>query len=177
MDKATHHDHSHVQSLWLEKSDANVLFQKESQKFVAVTILSFREWERVTRTGWIIWFEKIYWVSQNVPDINQSEEWGPLLNNFKWVLTVRAAAIRRCRGCSFHIETACPIKNYLKSALLTILILIRNSFMGHSHLSLVIIVNDRWSTGRTMMACSMPGNSSLEQLRFFWFRKYHQKRS
>ena len=125
MDKATHHGHSHIQSLWLEKSDANVLFQKE-----AVTISSFREWERVTRTGWIIWFEKIYWVSQNVPDINQSEEWGPLLNNFKWVLTVRAAAIRRCRGCSFHIETACLIKNYLKSALLPILIPIRNSFFG-----------------------------------------------
>ena len=130
MDKATHHDHSHVQSLWLEKSEAKVLFQKESQKFITVTICSFREWERVTRTGWIIWFEKIYWVSQNVPDINQSEEWGPLLNNFKWVLRVRAAAIRRCRGCSFHMETACPIKNYLKTALLTILILIMSSFFG-----------------------------------------------
>ena len=98
MDKATHHDHSHVQSLWLEKSDAKVLSQKESQKFVAVSILSFREWERVTRTGWIIWFEKNL---LGVPKCSwYKSKWaaGPFLDYFEWVLQQQLEGVHSIPG-------------------------------------------------------------------------------
>ena len=163
MDKATHHGHSHVQSLWLEKSDAYVLFQQESQKFIAVTIFSFREWERVTRTGWIIWFEK------NLLGVPKSSWYKSKLAAIisKWVLTASSAANGRCRGCSFLSGTTNRLKIIWKRPCCPFWFLSGTLFLGHSYLSLVIIVNGRWSTGRMMMVCSMPVNSSLEQLRFF----------
>ena len=171
MNKATHHGHSHVQSLWLEKSDINHPFQKESQKFKAVTTFSFREWERVTRTGWIIWFEKNL---LGVPKCSwYKSKWaaGPFLDYFEWVLQQQLEGVHSIPGRHVWLKiiqkrSRCPFW-FLPGTL----------FLGHSYLSLMIIVNDRWSTGQTMMACSMPVNSSPEQLRFFWFRKYHQKRS